>query len=100
VTVTDYDRRKAARVASRRATEEHLTHKQIRKFDKTVRDLVLYLVNVVGVDYRLYPDGQHIRLYWVDPSVPPSKVSSSQRPVVMCKSLRRWAAQNNIEIDI
>jgi hypothetical protein len=78
--VSDFEKRKEDRWATRRDAEERLDHRHLKKFKREIREAILLLVNQHGVEYRLQADGQHIFLYSGVRGERPFKIAA-MRPV-------------------
>lgn len=78
-------------ISDYRSPEERLlNHKQIKKFPKEVRDVVVDLVNNYGIVYRLQKDGQHLLLYSGKENDRPFKVGAMRNPPAQLRYLRGW----------
>lgn len=78
--------------------ETYLDRKDLTKWDKSVADLMLHLVNDLGVRYRAQ-DANHIFLYGPNGATRPFKVSASRPGPVQLKYLNDFAGTECAEAE-
>lgn len=71
-----------------------LLHKDIKRFPKPIRDIIVDLVSNYEVTHRVQKDGQHVLLYSGKEGERPLKVGAQRNPPATLRYLRDWIAEH------